>query len=298
MVAKADLWMPLYIGEYVADTMRFTTEQHGAYCLLMMDYWRSGPPPDDDEVLASITKVPIARWKKVMRPVIAEKFTIKAGVWKHKRIESERSKADDITESLSERGKMGAEARWNKDPSANGQNHATANARKDGRSNATAMPEPMLGDAPLQSQSQVPPQSQSQPPPPNQSGAPAPIGGTSLTAAGAMATELRRLEVEVTSMHPTMLQWLSDGFSLPQLIETVKLIRLKPDKATGPIPANYLDRILRDPPKPQGRRHWRATDAGIEARGRELGLTPKPGEGYPAYADRIATEEASRRKSA
>lgn len=56
--------MPLYVGDYLGDTQRLTTEQHGAYLLLILDYWRNGPAPDDDLVLQQITKLNKAGWKK------------------------------------------------------------------------------------------------------------------------------------------------------------------------------------------------------------------------------------------
>jgi uncharacterized protein YdaU (DUF1376 family) len=153
-VSKVDQWMPLYIAEYTADTTRFTCEQHGAYLLLIMDYWRNGPPPDDDAVLAQVAKLTPVRWRAI-RPVIQAKFQVGGGEWKHKRVEKEIAKAKATQQVLSERGKEGAAARWNKDDSGNG----SGNGQSNGSGNATAMqqamPKTMLADAPLPSSLQT-----------------------------------------------------------------------------------------------------------------------------------------------
>lgn len=107
---KGDVWMPLYIGDYMRDTGRLTTTQHGAYFLLLMDYWINGPPHDDDEVLASITKCTPFTWKKV-RVNLQDFFKISNGFWIHKRIEEEKLKTAQTIEKFKERSKKGNDAK-------------------------------------------------------------------------------------------------------------------------------------------------------------------------------------------
>lgn len=151
MTVKTDIWMPLYIGDYLADTSRLTTEQHGAYFLLMMDYWRSGPPPDDDGVLASICKCSVEAWTKI-RQALQGFFTVIDGFWTHARIEKERTKAKKNSAVKSESGKIGAQKKWQK------HNEMMANAMANGMANAyqTDAPSPSPSKSSLDSKAVKP----------------------------------------------------------------------------------------------------------------------------------------------
>lgn len=110
---KADVWMPLYIGDYLADTTRLTTEQHGAYLLLIMDYWRNGPPPDEKIVLQNVTRLTDFLFKKHW-PVLQKFFVLIDGHWHHKRIDHEMTEALAGKGAASEKARKAAEARWGK----------------------------------------------------------------------------------------------------------------------------------------------------------------------------------------
>jgi uncharacterized protein YdaU (DUF1376 family) len=115
MSKKVDIWMPLYIADYISATSRLTTEQHGAYLLLMMDYWKNGAPPDNDQVLAQITKLSPDAWCNA-RTMLQGFFEVCDGHWYQHRIEVEMEKANHNKKANIERGKAGAAARWgNKD---------------------------------------------------------------------------------------------------------------------------------------------------------------------------------------
>lgn len=120
MTKNTDDWMPLHIGEYLADTTNLTRDQHGAYLLLIMAYWRRGSAlPADDGQLAAMAKASPAEWRKLKR-VIAPLFREEDGKWFQKRCEAELAKARQIMAAKSEAGKLGAQKRWHKDDGGNG----------------------------------------------------------------------------------------------------------------------------------------------------------------------------------
>lgn len=137
-------WFPFYVGDYIKDTARLTTEAHGAYLLLMLDYWTTGAPPDDDEVLATIARMPVKRWASKIRPALVCFFEIENGVWRHKRIEEEIAHSAEVGKSSSNKAKAAAEARWGKKRSK----------REASSDDAPSIPDDMPRNAQSQSQSQ------------------------------------------------------------------------------------------------------------------------------------------------
>lgn len=85
-------WMPLYVGDYLRDTMHLSTVEHGAYCLLLFYYWNTGSLPDDDRHLARIARMSLRQWRR-HRPVLQTFFH---DGWKHKRVESELNRAEIV----------------------------------------------------------------------------------------------------------------------------------------------------------------------------------------------------------
>lgn len=59
-------YMPFWIADYEADTTDLTTEEHGAYLLLIMAAWKTGGKlPSEDSRLAAIAKMSTRRWKAI-----------------------------------------------------------------------------------------------------------------------------------------------------------------------------------------------------------------------------------------
>jgi uncharacterized protein YdaU (DUF1376 family) len=107
-MSATDIWMPIYIGDYLADTMHLNAQEHGAYLLLLMHYWRSGPLPDDDRQLASIARVERKVWQNEIAAIIRPYFEVRDGRLHQGRIDIEREAAVQNREQK----KAAAQARW------------------------------------------------------------------------------------------------------------------------------------------------------------------------------------------
>jgi uncharacterized protein YdaU (DUF1376 family) len=145
-VSKTDAWMPFYVGDYLSATGRLTTEQHGAYLLILLDYWKNGPPPNDDAVLAALARMSLAAWRKA-KPALIGFFDIREGLLIQKRVEKERDRTAEITEERSKAGKIGAAKRW--------QDHKPKNGKRIANAIGLPLANGQQNDAPSQSHSSI-----------------------------------------------------------------------------------------------------------------------------------------------
>lgn len=130
-------YMPLYVGDYIRDTMRLSTLEHGAYMLLIMDYWSNGSLPKDDRKLARIARVSESEWSK-MRDSLADLFTL--GEWRHKRVEFELEKATGKSAIARESAKVRWKDHAPSKPPRRSKRNANAYANADADGHAGAMP--------------------------------------------------------------------------------------------------------------------------------------------------------------
>ena len=266
---SATPWMRFFPADYLADTRRLTTEQHGAYLLLLMDSWTSGALPDDDTVLARVAGLDAESWART-RPAIAGYFEIADGKWVHARIEQEREHAQAYAQASSGRGKKAAAARWGKkkaEESTEKPANPVDNSQKDAQAYAQALhgkcppePEPEyktsvvnddvdnLDSSALAKQvassfaepTGLPEQSQRS------------AADTQRTRAGELCRLLRRqgldanMDVTVQPGNPQVLAWVAAGVTDDEAAaacETALLNRRGQDSQQS-ITASYLDTII------------------------------------------------------
>ena len=231
-MSKPDTWMPLYIGDYLQDTTRLSTEQHGAYLLLIMDYWTNGPLPDDDAALAQVTRLQPAAWKKT-RPVIARFFSIEDGEWRHKRIDEEHARALKFVEKQKANGAKGGRPKKTQTETQN-KPMGFDRDNPDDKPNETPSPSPspvnplseekVVGDLPSSGEG----------------------AAGNATRVGSLCKQLRVMGIDAA---PHLPAWpdLLERFTDEQIIAVAEIAKAR--KPGERIHLHYLVPILNEPPK-------------------------------------------------
>lgn len=106
-------YMQFFPADYLADTVFLSLAEHGAYTLLILNYWQKGEPlPNNDEKLSRIIRVTLKEWLKV-KPAVSAFFDIDQDVWRHKRIDADLMRVRGQIEQKSKAGKASALSRGN-----------------------------------------------------------------------------------------------------------------------------------------------------------------------------------------
>lgn len=107
-------YMQLYVADYLADTAHLTAAQHGAYLLLMFNYWQRGKPLNNaNERLTNVARMSNEEWLEA-KPALAEFFEIDGDEWRHARIDRDLEAVNSKASKASNAGKASAASKANK----------------------------------------------------------------------------------------------------------------------------------------------------------------------------------------
>lgn len=84
--------LPLWTDAYLADTRHLTTQEHGAYLLLLMEAWRRKDCalPDDDALWARLAGLDMRGWKRIKKTIRAFWTPRSDGYLEQKRLVDEK----------------------------------------------------------------------------------------------------------------------------------------------------------------------------------------------------------------
>lgn len=116
MPSKTDIWMPLYIGDILADTAHLDAERFGCYMLWLMHYWRKGPLSGNIDDLVGIGKLRGKDAPSIAQELLSEFFTVEEDSrWHQKRADIEKILWQGKQLKAQEKAKNAAAARWGND---------------------------------------------------------------------------------------------------------------------------------------------------------------------------------------
>lgn len=111
-------FMQLYVSDFIGDTLHLSTEQIGAYMLLLMAMWNAGGKlPSDEAKLARVTRMSVKKWKSIADDLLPF-FEVSGDEIRHNRLTKELQKSESKSQSRAAAGAAGGAAKALKDQEA------------------------------------------------------------------------------------------------------------------------------------------------------------------------------------
>lgn len=300
---KPDTWMPLYVSDYLADTSHLSTEEHGAYLLLLMHAWiNGGEITGDDTRLRRICRMEEKQWRKSKEEIKAF-FYEENGCLRHHRVDKELERAQHLVNQRSAAGKASAAKRKEQrnaaqeayqntsDCSTSVATSVATSVQRDGQQNGKPSPSPTpckpIGIA-------------------NSNSTPTDSGQNEVSpAAVRFALAIRGWEKErgkVTAIQPAdprLTAWGDAGVTDDQLRIAYDLAvdARNTEGDTTAINAGFLDVFVAKVRKPVNGASavsklppagpWFMSASGIVAKGKEFSVEQKVGELFPHFKARV-----------
>ncbi|KKZ89046.1 YdaU family protein [Rhizobium phaseoli] len=108
-------FMQLYVSDFIGDTLSLSTEQIGAYMLLLMAMWNAGGRlPADEAKLARVTRMSMKKWKAIAEDLMPF-FEVDGDQIRHNRLTKELLKSESKSQSRAAAGAEGGRAKALKD---------------------------------------------------------------------------------------------------------------------------------------------------------------------------------------
>lgn len=103
--------MQLYVSDFIGDTLHLSTEQIGAYMLLLMAMWNAGGAlPDEEAKLARVVRMSVKKWRAISDDLMAF-FDSDGGRISHNRLTKELQKSESKSQSRASAGAKGGTAK-------------------------------------------------------------------------------------------------------------------------------------------------------------------------------------------
>lgn len=224
MSGKSLAMMPWFPRDFIAATRGWRLLERALYRELLDAQWELGDLPTDQEELARIAGASESEFGTAWTRVSGKFEANASGRLRNVRLEEHREKAVRIKSARAEAGKIGGRVSVQ---SRKANDQANASAIEEATRQAIVNP-PTPTPTPYKESVVV-------------------RASEELAEAGKLARALITLGVNVTSMNPTLIGWVQSGFTIDRISEAVLIAK---NNGKESIPANYLDKILRQPIRP------------------------------------------------